>query len=117
MFFSPGVDKPSDQVLLSVYKGELPWNEVKELHRAAIAHHRKQIKEFIVGILLLTIMYFVLMSNSISEMGAGAAILPLLGTGAALILVMAGIKYFYVDAVKRKFLRAVRIGYPNFSLE
>ena len=117
MFFSQGVEKPSPEVLLAIHKGELPWNEVKDFYRAAQAHHQKRTKEFIVGMLVLTILYFVLGSNSVSEMGWGSAILPLLGTGAALALAMLCVKYLYVDAVRRQFLRAVKVGYPGFSLE
>jgi hypothetical protein len=116
--FIPSAQMLDPQARKALQKGELTLDQVREIQTEVKSHRQNMRKGFHRALIIAIGVFLVLTAVSIPQMGASAALLfSTFFMGGALALILLLVKYFYVDAVQRQFVRAVTKGYPNFVFE
>ena len=115
--FIPSASRLDPNVKRALQNGTLTTDEVRELYKMVAAHQKTRQKGFTRALFAVVGVFVLMAALSIPQFGSTALIFSMLATGMSLALILAFVKWFYVDAVKRQFYRAVRKGYPNYPFE
>ena len=111
------ISRLDSKVKKALQRGEYTMDEVRELQKEVDAYHKTKQKGFIRALIITAGVFVLLAALSIPQMGNPVILFSMLITGGALAVIMVFVKFVFVNAVQRQFVKAVRKGYPNFIFE
>jgi len=111
------ISRLDSKVKKSLKRGEYTTDEVRKIQKEVDEHHKTKQKGFIRALIITAGVFVLMAALSIPQMGNPVTLFSMLITGGALAVILVFVKFVYVNAVKRQFIKAVKKGYPNFQFD
>ena len=117
IFTAQLVSTLDSKVKKALQRGEYTIDEVREVQKEVDEHQKQKQKGFIRALIITAGVFVLMAALSIPQMGNPVVLFTMLITGGALALIMVYVKFVYVNAVQRQFVKAVKKGYPDFPFD
>ena len=117
IIFVPFASKLDPKVKKALKNGEYEADEIREIEKEVVEYHKTKKKGFIRAIIIAAGIFVLMAALSIPQMGNPVMLFTILITGVVLAAILMLVKWAYVDALKRQFVKAVRKGHPDFQFD
>ena len=114
MLFISTLDSKAKKAL---QRGEYTTDEVREIQKEVDEYQKTKQKGFIRALIITAGVFILMAALSIPQMGNSVTLFSMLITGGTLALILVFVKFVYVNAVQRQFVKAVMKGYPDFPFD
>jgi antibiotic biosynthesis monooxygenase (ABM) superfamily enzyme len=114
--FITSASRLAPKIKKALQNGEYTTEEVGEIQKEVNMHRQVKQKGFKRALIIVACIFVLIVALSVSQLRSLAFLFAMLITGVIMAVIMVFVKWFYVDAVQRQFIKEVQKGYPDYLI-